>query len=516
MMSEPLLEMKGISKSFGGNLVLSDVDFSLWPGEVHALVGENGAGKSTLMKILSGVLPRDAGSIRLEGREVSISSPHDARRAGISMIFQEHTLAPHLSVAENIFLGVEPAGHFGFLNNRTLARRAAAILERHGFPLDPTFRVSRLTRAEKQLVEIARALTTATRVIVMDEPTTMLSQRECDGLFRVVREMRNRGFALVYISHRMEELAQIADRITILRDGKRVFSGESASVDPSGIIRHMVGREIRELYPPRSESGGDTVLEVRRLGNGRQYRNISFELHKGEILGIAGLIGAGRTALARGIFGLDPPLEGSVLLRGKPVQLSASRAIAGGLAFLSEDRKVTCFPLLPLIHNITIAALHKLKFGPAINLAEELRQCRTLIHSLNIRAHSERELMYRLSGGNQQKAIIARWLFAGSSVLLLDEPTQGVDLGARVEIYRLAKEITRQGDAILWISSDLPELLAMSHRIAVMRRGSFVAVLPANRTSQEEIMRYAAFEEGAVSPANPGIASAEGSEASPS
>jgi len=494
-MPEPLLEMIGVSKSFGGNLVLSDVDLALWPHEIHALVGENGAGKSTLMKILYGVYPSDSGSVRLAGKEIHISRPHDARRAGISMIFQEHTLATHLTVAENIFLGMEPVRSAGILNNRKMVNQAIEVLARYNFPLKPSTPVSRLTRAEKQLVEIARALTIATRVVVMDEPTAMLSQRECEELFRVIRDLRHRGLAIVYISHRMEELSQIADRITILRDGRRVFTGDFASIDPPGIIQHMVGREIQELYPPRGEPGDETVLEVRNLSRGKQYRNISFKLHRGEILGVAGLVGAGRTDLARGIFGLDPPLEGSVVLRGKPARFaSAAQAISAGLAYLTEDRKITSlFPHLSLVHNISIAGIDKFKTGPALNLAEEARRCRELIGHLSIRARSEWEPIYRLSGGNQQKALIARWLFAGSSVLLLDEPTQGVDLGARAEIYRLMKEITGQGGAILMISSDLPELLGMSHRIAVMRRGEFVATLPAERTSQEEIMRYAAL-----------------------
>ncbi len=494
-MPEPLLEMSGISKSFGGNLVLSKVDLMLWPNEVHALVGENGAGKSTLMKILNGIYPRDGGSIRLGGREISIASPHDARRAGISMIFQEHTLATHLTVAENIYLGMEPVRPGGLLDNGRQTSQAREVLERHGFSLNPSMPVSRLSRAEKQLVEIARALTIATRVVVMDEPTAMLSQKESENLFRIIRDLRDRGLAIVYISHRMEELADIADRITILRDGRKVFSGAFSAIDAPGIIRHMVGREIQELYPPRDEPGTETLLQVANLGDSRQYRKVSFELHKGEILGLAGLVGAGRTALARGIFGLSPPLEGSVYLHGKPVKFhSAAQAIDAGVAFLSEDRKVTSlFPHLSLVHNISIASLDKFSAGPALNLAEEVRQSRELIGRLRIRARSEWEPVFRLSGGNQQKALIARWLFAGSSVLLLDEPTQGVDLGARAEIYRLMKEITGEGGAILMISSDLPELLGMCHRIAVMRRGEFVATLPAQRTSQEEIMRYAAF-----------------------
>ena len=492
-MPDPLLEMRGISKSFGGNPVLQDVDFELRPSEVHALVGENGAGKSTLMKILNGVYTRDRGSIRLAGQPLDISSPHDARRAGISMIFQEHTLAPHLTVAENIFLGAEPSGPLGVLNNTGMVRRSGEVLRRHGFTLDPTSRVSRLTTAEKQMVEIARALMSATRVVVMDEPTAMLSHRESEELFRIIRELRGRGLAVVYISHRMEELPLVADCVTILRDGRRVFTGDLASIDAGGIIRHMVGREIRSLYPALPEPDSEVVLEVRNLSRGREYRDISFELHRGEILGVAGLVGAGRTAMARGIFGLEPPDSGTVELGGAPARFRSSRdAIRAGLAYLSEDRKLTSlFPQLSLAHNISIAALGQIERGFRISLEEEARRCRELISKLDIRARSQSQPIYRLSGGNQQKALIARWLFAGSRVLILDEPTQGVDLGARAEIYGLMREIVSQGGGILMISSDLPELLGMSHRVLVMRRGALVATLEKSRATQEEVMSYA-------------------------
>jgi ABC-type sugar transport system ATPase subunit len=491
--SAPALEMHGISKAFGGNWVLQDVDLELQGSEVHALVGENGAGKSTLMKILNGVYQRDRGSIQLSGREVEIASPHDARRAGISMIFQEHTLASHLTVAENIFLGVEPAGPGGILNNAETVRRAQEVLDRHGFALDARTRVSSLTTAEKQMVEIARALMSATRVVVMDEPTAMLSLRESEELFRIIRELRGKGLAVVYISHRMEELPQIADRVTILRDGKRVFTGELGSIDSAGVIRHMVGREIAQLYPPLPEPAAEVTLEVRNLSRGREYHDVSFDLRRGEILGLAGLVGAGRTQMARGIFGLEAPQSGTVKLDGRPAAFRSSReAIRAGLAYLSEDRKVTSvFPHLSLAHNISIAALEKIERGVRLNLQEETRIVRELISKLDIRARSQDQSIYRLSGGNQQKALIARWLFAGSRVLILDEPTQGVDLGARAEIYRLMREIVDQGGSILMISSDLPELLGMSHRIAVMRRGHLVATLDRAESTQEEIMKHA-------------------------
>lgn len=485
--------MTGITKSFGGNCVLSDVSLSLQAHEVHALVGENGAGKSTLMKILNGVYTMDSGEIRLAGEQLRIRSPHDARQAGIGMIFQEQILANDLTVAENIFLGMEPTGSGGFLDNRKLSLLAREVLERHHFPILAATRVSRLTRAEKQLVEIARALATAARVIVMDEPTAVLSQKESEELFRIIAELKGKGLAIVYISHRMEELERLADRVTVLRDGKCVFNGDAASIDTAGIIRHMVGRDIHELYPELPEPGTETVLAVSGLARGSEYRNISFELHRGEILGLAGLVGAGRTAVARGIFGLDPPEAGSVFLRGKPVSFRNTReSIAAGLGYLTEDRKaVGILPDMAVTQNISIAALDSIGNGPVLNLSEEARRCAELIAKLNVKARSSSMPIGRLSGGNQQKALLARWLFAGSDILLLDEPTQGVDLGTRAEIYLLMREIVAAGGSILMISSDLPELLGMSHRIGVMRRGELVTMLPAGAT-QEQVMQFAA------------------------
>jgi ABC-type sugar transport system ATPase subunit len=410
------------------------------------------------------------------------------------MIFQEQILANDLTVAENIFLGIEPTRPSGLLDNRKLHTRAQEVLERHHFPILAGAPVSRLTRAEKQLVEIARALATTARVIVMDEPTAVLSQKESEELFRIIAELKAKGLAIVYISHRMEELERLADRVTILRDGKLVFTGEKANIGPAGIIRHMVGRDIHELYPTLPEPTPDTVLEVRGLSCGAEYRNISFELHRGEILGFAGLVGAGRTAVARGIFGLDPPDSGEVSLGGKPANFrSTGEAIKAGLGYLTEDRKaVGILPDMAVTENISIAALGSMSNGPVLNLTEEARRCRELIARLNIKARSSPMPIGRLSGGNQQKALLARWLFAGSHILLLDEPTQGVDLGTRAEIYLLMREIVAAGGSILMISSDLPELLGMSHRIAIMRRGELVTMLPATGATQEQVMQHAA------------------------
>jgi ABC-type sugar transport system ATPase subunit len=493
--AEPfLLEMRGISKSFGGNPVLRGVDFELARGEVHALVGENGAGKSTLMKIASGVYRRDGGELRLDGRPLDVSGPQDARRAGIRMIFQEQTLAPDLTVAENIFLGAEPVRGPGVLRRAEMLRAAAELLARHDFGLQPAARVGRLTAAERQRVEVARALAGATRVVVMDEPTAMLSQPESEQLWRIIGELRARGLGVVYISHRMEELPRVADRVTILRDGRRVFTGAIGAIAPPDIIRHMVGREVRELYPALPAPGTDVVLEVRGL-SGPGYRDVSFDLRRGEILGVAGLVGAGRTAMARGIFGIEPPIAGQIRLDGRPVRLGSSAgAIASGLGFLTEDRKRSgLFPHLSVAHNVSMAALGSVTAWGILRRGEEARRCRDLVRRLDVRAPSAEAPVHGLSGGNQQKALIARWLFAGSRILILDEPTQGVDLGARAEIYRLMADLAGRGTSILLVSSDLPEILGMSHRILVMRRGEVAATLEAAGTGGEDVMRHAAL-----------------------
>jgi ABC-type sugar transport system ATPase subunit len=442
------------------------------------------------------VYPKDSGTIRIAGHAADIRSPHDALRAGVSMIFQETTLAKDLTVAENIFLGMEPERGFGVLDNAAIRRRAQAILEGHGFAISASTYVERLTRAEKQMVEIARALTSASRVVVMDEPTAMLSHRESEELFRIIGELKAKGLAVIYISHRLEELARISERITILRNGVRVYTGPYHSVDRPAIIRHMVGRDITELFPKLSPPSSEVVLEARFLGDRLRYKNVSFEVHRGEVLGFGGLVGAGRTEMVRGIFGLEPFVDGALGFDGKIVRFSSpGEAIAAGFGFLTEDRKTTgIFPELSIAHNISMAALDRIGKGGTLNVTEEIGRCRELMRSLDVRARSERQPIYRLSGGNQQKAIFARWLFAGSKILLLDEPTQGVDVGARTEIYNLIKSIAERGAAVIMVSSDLPELIGMSHRIAVMRGGELVATLDSSRTNQEEIMHYAALE----------------------
>ncbi|MBO0721689.1 MAG: sugar ABC transporter ATP-binding protein [Blastocatellia bacterium] len=494
--TRPALEMRGISKSFAGNTVLSAVDLTAYPGQVVALVGENGAGKSTLMKILSGVHRPDAGEILIDGKLVSFARPSDALAAGIAMIYQELSLAPHLTVAENIFLGREPLkiAPLGLINSNELNARAQHLLAEYGFEINPRTRLGRLSAADRQLVEITRAIVEARRVIVMDEPTSSLTAHEVDELFRLIRGLKARGLAIIYISHRLEELHSIADHLMILRDGRVVYEGEWGRISTDETIRHMAGRELREIFPPRNTQLGAVKLRVRRLSLPPKFEDINFEARAGEVLGIAGLAGAGRTEVAEAIFGAHCADAGEIELNGKKIRFAQPDvSVKYGLSLLTEDRKRTGLCLnLPLSTNITLANVRALLRGGRLQGTIETRASVDYIRKLGIRPASPAKIVGRLSGGNQQKSLLARWLFANSQVFLLDEPTRGVDVAARSEIYREINELAEAGAAIVMISSDLPELLGMADRILVMRRGRLVAELDAKQTTQEEILKYAA------------------------
>ncbi len=496
--SGPLLEMRGITKRFAGNLVLDGVNLSAQAGEVHALVGENGAGKSTLMKILAGVYPADAGEIFISGQSTRFHTPADSLARGIAMIYQELSLAPHLSVAENIFLGREPLSFspLGIINQRELNERVSHLLTERGFKLDPRARVERLGAADRQLVEITRATLEARRVIVMDEPTSSLTTREVEELFRLIGDMKDRGLAIIYISHRLEELDMIADRLTILRDGRVVYTGEWGEISTGEMIRHMAGRELTEIFPPRRATLGGALLRVERLTRAGRFRVVSFEARAGEILGIAGLGGAGRSDLVEAIFGAQEADSGEIEIEGARLDASLpKRAVERGLALLTADRKRTGLCLnLPVARNLTLANLRALVKGLWVNRRREIGAARQYIEKLHIRPPDPLKTIGRMSGGNQQKVLLARWLFADSKVFLLDEPTRGVDVAARAEIYRAINGLAEAGAAIVLVSSDLPELLGMADRILVMRRGCMVAELDARATSQEEILRHAALE----------------------
>jgi ribose transport system ATP-binding protein len=497
-MVELLVEMTGISKSFPGVRALEEARFELLPGEVHALVGENGAGKSTLMKILAGIYRRDAGTIKVKGAEVEILSPRAAQNLGISIIHQELNLMGHLTVAQNIFIGREP--HRGpFLDERALNRKARELFEELHIRLDPAVRVSRLAVAQQQMVEIAKALSFNADVLVMDEPTAALTDTEIDELFRITRLLRERGHGIVHISHRLEELKQISDRVTVMRDGRYINTVVTAETNIQQIISMMVGRTIFEAAPELPENPSqEVVLEVRNLNRGRQVRDVSFQLHRGEILGIAGLVGAGRTEVMRAIFAADAPESGEILVHGRHVAIrTPSDAVGHGIAYLSEDRKRYGLALgMDVEVNTALASFRRFanRFGWVKTRATR-EQALKLVQALSIKTPGIAQRVKNLSGGNQQKVVIAKWLTADTEILIFDEPTRGIDVGAKSEIYKLLNDLAREGKAIIMISSELPEILRMSHRILVMCEGRIAGDLVADAATQEGIMTLATQRE---------------------
>ena len=499
-MAESLVSMEGIDKRFPGVHALDGAAFELLPGEVHALLGENGAGKSTLMKILCGVYQPDGGTIRVKGREVHIPNPRAAQELGISIIHQELNLMPHLTVAQNIFIGREARGRIPFfLDDGKLNDRARELFERLHLDLDPRARVGSLTVARQQMVEIAKAISFDSDVLVMDEPTAALTDTEIEELFRVVRKLREHGVGIVHISHRLEEMKQIADRVTVMRDGRYIATLPIAEAPISTIINLMVGRTIYEEAPsvPTSQEQ-DVVLEVRGLRRGRMVRDVAFTLHRGEILGVAGLVGAGRTEVARAIFGADPLEAGEVFVHGRKVEIrSPADAVRAGIGYLSEDRKRFGLAItMDVETNIVIASIRRfLVFLGQVNTRATRATAQQFVERLNIKTPSIRQRVRNLSGGNQQKVIIGKWLAADTDILIFDEPTRGIDVGAKSEIYHLLNELAAQGKAIVMISSELPEVLRMSHRIIVMCEGRVTGELNGRDATQEAIMTYATMRE---------------------
>ncbi len=499
-MADLLVQMSDISKSFPGVHALDGARFELRPGEIHALVGENGAGKSTLMKILAGIYRRDAGTIRVKGNEVEINSPGAAQALGISIIHQELDLMGHLTVAQNIFIGREPRRGVRFwLDERALNTRAEELFAELHIRLDPRARVSGLAVAQQQMVEIAKALSFNSDVLIMDEPTAALTETEIDELFRIIRHLKERGTGIVHISHRLEELKQISDRVTVMRDGRYIDTVDTAEATIQQIIGMMVGRTIFEEAPELPEQPNpEVVLEVRNLNRGRVIRDVSFQLHRGEILGIAGLVGAGRTEVMRAVFGADPRDSGEVLIHGRPVEIHApADAVRNGVGYLSEDRKRYGLALpMDVEANVVLASLGKFtgRFG-RIQFDRTRQVALEHVESLAIRTPGIGQRAKNLSGGNQQKLVIAKWLTADTEVLIFDEPTRGIDVGAKSEIYKLLNELVRQGKAVIMISSELPEILRMSHRILVMCEGRITGELSAQEATQERIMTLATQRE---------------------
>ena len=480
-----VLELDGIQKNFGGVPALKQGDMQVKAGEVHALVGENGAGKSTLMKIVAGMLERDGGMMRWQGAEVHLRRPSDAHSIGISMVHQESLLAPHLTAAENIFLGRE-AAHGPFVDQRRMEREAAALIEEHHFPLDPLRRVMELSPAQKQLIEICRALHSASSLLIFDEPTSSLSETEASEVFRIVRELRGRGMSIIYITHRLDELPEVADRITILRDGETVHSGSFQDLSTEEIVHYMVGREVARIYQREPLDTGREMLRV-------DLPCAQFTVRAGEIVGIAGLMGSGRTELCQTLFGITPAEKGSIAVEEKTVEIrSPGDAVKTGIALITEDRQKTGLALeLPLRVNVTLANMDAVCKTGIVRSAEEIAVSEHARQRLRIRAATIEQPAGRLSGGNQQKIVIAKWLFSDARVLLFDEPTRGIDVSAKAEVFALIDELAREGKAILMASSELPELLQVADRILVMRDGEIVAELP-RTTTQQEIMRHAA------------------------
>ncbi|MGA0555572.1 sugar ABC transporter ATP-binding protein [Larkinella sp. VNQ87] len=494
MHPDSLLTVRGLTKTFSGVKALDGVQLDLRKGEVHALMGENGAGKSTFMKILVGLHKPDAGEIFFEGRELNTRDVSDVLKKGISMIHQELLVVPELTVAQNIFLGRESnRGLFGWIDEKKLNREAGALLTQMGVTISPTTPIKYLSVAEMQMVEIAKALSNNAKVIIMDEPTSALSDKEVATLFGLIRDLKQKGVAIIYISHKMDEIFDISDTITVLRDGKYIDTKPAMELDTNTLIKLMVGREIENLFPDSVVKKGAEVLSVKNLRRNGKFSNINFAVRAGEVLGLAGLMGAGRTEIARAIFGLDPLDGGEIYLHGKQLIIKTPQdAIQHGIGYVSEDRKGLGFiPGMSVKHNITLGSLPKHAKGPFIQDQSETAAAATMITDLRIKTAGPDQKVTFLSGGNQQKVVIGKVLLSSPELVMLDEPTRGIDIGAKFEIYKLIRRLVADGIAVILISSELPEILGLSDRILVLSQGQQTALLTKEEATQETIMRYA-------------------------
>jgi len=493
----PILEVRGINKSFPGVRALKGVDLRIWPGEVHALMGENGAGKSTLMKILAGAYRPDSGQIFLDGKEVHFHTPHEARLAGIGIIYQGLTVAPNLTVSGNVFLGSE-LRHLGFLKDTPqMDRKTQEVLNRLGARFSATQRAAHLAVAEQQQVEIARALFYRSRVLVMDEPTAALSDRETEKLFNVVRQLRSEGLAIIYISHRMAEVYELADRLSVLRDGGYVGELTRPEFSADKVIEMMVGRKLEDFYEHAKHTAGKVVMEVRNMNDtAGRVKGANFQLRQGEVLGLAGLVGAGRTELARLIFGADKRKSGEIFLEGRKLEIRGPKdAIRAGIGYVPEDRKLQgVFLQMTSGENITMNILGRCSAGGVLNFGQLNERANVQVKAMRVRTASLKQKAIGLSGGNQQKLLLARWLEINPRVLILDEPTRGVDVGAKAEIYALIQQLLEKGMAVLFISSELPEIVGVCDRVLVMREGEITGEVGGQtgiEITQTNIMKFA-------------------------
>lgn len=492
-MSEYILELKKISKSFSGVEVLHDVSFALRPGEVHALLGENGAGKSTLVKIITGVHQPDRGEILLKGEPVHFGDARESRQAGIAAIYQELSLFPDLDVAENIFVGRQPVGGVGQVDWRKMYSEAGQLLESLGVKLDLKQKARMLSIAQQQMVEIARAFSIHARILIMDEPTSSLTLHEVDDLFRLVRRLREQGTAVIFISHRLDELFALADRVTVLRDGSYVDTKSMKDVTHDDLIRMMVGRTIANLFPKQDVSAGNVILNVDNLTRAGSFYDVSFELRRGEIVGLAGLVGAGRTNVARAIFGVEPATAGRIRIDGRDVSItSPQQAIALGLAYVPEDRQLHgLIPAMSLTPNISLPMLPHYAQRGWLRDKLERKSAYDAALQMEVRANNVWQLARELSGGNQQKVVLAKWLSTNPRILILDEPTRGIDVGTKAAVHGLMSKLAAEGMAILMISSELPEILGMSDRVIVMREGHVTGHFSRAEATQENIISAA-------------------------
>jgi len=491
----PLLEIHGIRKGFPGVVALDNVGFKLRAGTVHALMGENGAGKSTLMKIIAGIYIPDRGDISLKGQRITLKSPIDALNQGIAMIHQELNLMPHMTVAENVWITREPRNRLGFVDHAALYRKTEALFKTLNIDIDVRMEVQTLSVANRQMVEIAKAVSYNSDVLIMDEPTSALTEKEVAHLFAIIRTLRAQGKGIIYITHKMNELFEIADEFSVFRDGKYIATKLATEVTRDDIIRMMVGREITQMFPKMEVPIGDVVLSVKDLCLKGVFNNVSFDVRAGEIVGMAGLVGSGRSNVAEALFGVTPATSGSIAVNGRQVEMkNPATALACGMAFLTEDRKETgCFLSLNIQENMDSAVLNQryVKYG-FVQSGQLDADCIAMAQRLRVKTPGMDEVILNLSGGNQQKVLVGRWLLTNPKILILDEPTRGIDVGAKAEIHRLVSELAGQGVAILMISSEMPEVLGMSDRIVVMHEGRISGILQRKDADQVSIMDLAA------------------------